>query len=113
MLGFFMTCLAIALPAISLLNFVIRPSKEPYVSVTVDRVSTRLGVEDYFMNRKVMLTDLSLDLEAGMLVKSFIFNFDIFYLCISIINGLIFMGNLEHIIRDGGLYHYLVQCDNL
>jgi len=63
--GFFLTCLGVVLPTISLLNFLIRPSRDVSVNLSVNRVSSHLGVEDYFMNRKVMLTDLSLNLDAG------------------------------------------------
>ncbi len=37
------------------------------VRLAVENVSNRLGVEDYFMNRKVMLTDFRIDLDAGKL----------------------------------------------
>lgn len=63
--SFFTSCLSVALPIIAVLNFlIIRPV--PSVSLAVDNVVNRLGVEDYFMNRKVMLTDLHLNLEAGI-----------------------------------------------
>ena len=62
--SFFSTCLFTVLPLIAVLNFLMRVP-EPPVSLQVDTVSNKLGVEDYFMNRKVMLTDLSLNLDAG------------------------------------------------
>lgn len=62
--SFFTSCLFAVLPVIAALNFFIQPQAPP-VSVSVDNISNRLGVEDYFMNRKVMLTDLLLNLDAG------------------------------------------------
>lgn len=54
----------VTLPLVALLNFVL-PRGEPSVSITVESISNRLGVEDYFMNKKVMLTDLALNIDAG------------------------------------------------
>jgi hypothetical protein len=44
----------------------------PTINLVVDNVSNRLGVEDYFMNRKVMLTDLALNLDAGKILMRMI-----------------------------------------
>jgi hypothetical protein len=54
----------VVLPLIALLNFFIYRAP-PTVSMEVNSVTNRLGVEDYFMNRKVMLTDLVLNVNAG------------------------------------------------
>ena len=63
--SFFTSCLFTVLPLIAALNFLMsRPP--PTINLVVDSVSNRLGVEDYFMNRKVMLTDLALNLDVGM-----------------------------------------------
>lgn len=62
--SFFTSCLFVALPFIAALNFILgRP--EPPITLVVDNVVNRLGVEDYFMNKKVMLTDLVLNIDAG------------------------------------------------
>lgn len=63
-LSFFTSCLFVVLPLIAALNFAIK-RETPSVSLVVHNVSSRLGVEDYFMNKKVMLTDIVLDLDAG------------------------------------------------
>lgn len=62
--SFFTSCLFTALPLIAALNFFMG-GRPPLVSLAVDNISSRLGVEDYFMNRKVMLTDFLLNLDAG------------------------------------------------
>ena len=71
--SFFSSCLFTALPLIALLNFIMTPATLPSVSVAVDNVTNRLGVEDYFMNRKVMLTELSLNLDAGIICGLLVF----------------------------------------
>ena len=60
----------VTLPLVALLNFVL-PRGEPSVSIAVDNISNRLGVEDYFMNKKVMLTDYVLDVNAGSIHHTF------------------------------------------
>ena len=69
--GFFSTCLFIVLPIIAALNFFI-PIREPEVNLQVENIVNKLGVEDYFMNRKVMLTDITLSLDAGTSTLSLI-----------------------------------------
>lgn len=66
LLGFFSSCLFVVLPIIAALNFFI-PIREPEVNLQVENIVSKLGVEDYFMNRKVMLTDISISLDAGTL----------------------------------------------
>lgn len=63
-LSFFSSCLFVVLPIIAALNFFMHRVAPP-VRLSVDNISNRLGVEDYFMNRKVMLTDFLVNLEAG------------------------------------------------
>lgn len=65
LLSFFVSCIFVVLPLIGVFNLFMRRGVAPQVSVVVDNVSSRLGVEDYFMNRKVMLTDLVFNLDAG------------------------------------------------
>lgn len=65
-LSFFTSCLFVALPIIAALNLILK-RPEPPITLVVDNVVNMLGVEDYFMNKKVMLTDMVLNLDAGTL----------------------------------------------
>lgn len=65
-LSFFTSCLFVVLPIIAVLNVVLK-RPEPPITLVVDNVVNSLGVEDYFMNKKVMLTDMVLNLDAGTL----------------------------------------------
>lgn len=67
-LSFFTSCLFLVLPLIAILNFVIKTGS-PSITLVIDNVANRLGVEDYFMNKKVMLTDVKFDLDAGNIFK--------------------------------------------
>lgn len=64
MTGFFVMVLALGMSAIAIVSSYLRVEREPDVSISIDRISNRLGVEDYLMNRKVMLTDVVLSLDA-------------------------------------------------
>lgn len=63
--SFFVSCIFVVFVVIGALNFFIRSETMPPVTIVVDNAMNRLGVEDYFMNRKVILTDFLLNLEAG------------------------------------------------
>ena len=63
--GFFSSFLLGTLAVIAAINYVIRVPP-PSINLTVENVGSRLGVEDYFMNRKVLLTDFVMNLEAGI-----------------------------------------------
>ncbi|PJF18426.1 hypothetical protein PSACC_01748 [Paramicrosporidium saccamoebae] len=67
--SFFSSGLMVVLPLIAALNFLIYRAP-PKVSMEVNNVTNRLGVEDYFMNRKVMLTDLALNVDAVLEYES-------------------------------------------
>lgn len=64
LMGFFSSYLLGTLAVIAAINYVIH-TPPPSISLTVENVGSRLGVEDYFMNRKVLLTDFVMNLEAG------------------------------------------------
>lgn len=91
--SFFTSCLFIALPLIAALNYFIKQA-DPQVSISLDKVSNRLGVEDYFMNKKVMLTDIVLNFDAGtFLLLNFCLSNWLIFTCLYRLYALV---SLEH-----------------
>jgi hypothetical protein len=63
--SFFSSCLCVALPLVALLNFFLQAPVPP-VSLEIENMVNKVGVEDYFVNQRVTLTDVKFNVNAGI-----------------------------------------------